>query len=188
MADGSKLKLSNGPKAFSFTIQYSSCYSTLTWLIHFHTLNHSFINSFNKHHLSAHYMLHMVWSTKMQQWARQTKFSLRIKSTWERNMVNKEIELCYAGTVQSNACKHTARIYTSLGEMSEWSQRTILWINDSWKIPSKDEQCGQTTKEENACTESPRPKGVCTVEETRRSLIWWECLLMAPNHNFSDKC
>lgn len=29
---------------------------------------------------------------------------------------------------------------------------------------------------------------VCTVQEIRRSLIWWECLLVAPNHNFPDKC
>lgn len=33
-------------------------------------------------------------------------------------MVNKEIELCCAETAQSNVCKHTARIHTSLGEMS----------------------------------------------------------------------
>lgn len=75
-------------------MQHSFSYITLTRLLHFHTLRHSVMNSFNKHLLSACYVLRMALSTETQQWAGQTQFPKRLQNPGQRNTVNKELELC----------------------------------------------------------------------------------------------
>lgn len=59
--------------------------------------------------------------------------------------------------------------------------------------PSEDEQCGEKQNtpqaEGKAHAKAPRPRRVCAVQETGRSLVRLECFLIALNYsNFANTC